>query len=141
MQISGIRPCRTAAAVFRPDRAVGLAEMFAPFAVAKFDEVEIAIPEHDWRDLTGPGAGIVPMHVLGADLDAGCRKDLLDLADGCEGRDDETLDAQIARCVGLASAVGKGHRLSQRLVHLPAGSNPGGCFRHAVSSAVLPLIF
>ena len=50
------------------DRAIRLAEMLAPLAVAELDEVEPAILEHQWRDLSGPGAGIRPMHVLRANL-------------------------------------------------------------------------
>ena len=77
------------------DRAVGLAEMLASFAVAELDQIEPTIPEHHRRDLASPGAGIGPVHVLRADLDA-CRcQRLLDLANRCEGRDDERLDALV----------------------------------------------
>ena len=54
------------------DGAIRLAEMLAPLAVAELDEVEPAIPQHQWRDLAGPGAGIRPVHVLRANLDP-CR--------------------------------------------------------------------
>ena len=110
------------------DGLVGLAEMLAALGVAELDEVEAAVPELERRDLAGPGAGVGPVHVLGADLDAGGGERALDLADGGEGGDDEGLDAGVEAGDEGGQRLGEGEGLGEGLVHLPAGADPG---RHA----------
>ncbi len=77
------------------DRLVGLAEMFAAFGVAELDDVEIAIPEHERRNLAGPGTLIGPVHVLRTHLNGGIGKQTLDLPHRSERRNDETLDSRV----------------------------------------------
>ncbi|MNO02873.1 hypothetical protein D3C81_2234070 [compost metagenome] len=42
--------------------------MFATLGMAEFNDIEIAIFEHQWRNFAGPCTLISPVHVLRADL-------------------------------------------------------------------------
>ena len=77
----------------KPHRLVRLAEMFTALGMAELDEVEAAVLQHHRRDFSGPGAVVGPMHGLGANLDGRLLQHRLHLADGCEGRNDEALNA------------------------------------------------
>ena len=144
MQISGIRPWRTAASVFRPT-----VSSVSPKCSRRSEWPSSTMSRLQSLSMTGE---ISPVQAPWSAQCMFCAPTLtevsasrrLDLAHGGERRNDETLDRRIARAIGGAQRLGKAAGFRQRLVHLPAGSNPESrCGAHVVSQfeAMVRLMF
>lgn len=89
------------------DGFVGFTEMFTALGMTEFDDIEIAVLEHQWRNLAGPCTLFGPVHVLCANLDGSAGRDFLHFAHGGKRRDDETLDVGGTAAIGSFQCLAK----------------------------------